>query len=188
MQLFTSLLKKVQVVFSQTSSVHDHLRKVCDVLFYGVCHLFHRYHVVPIVLVVHTSCAYSLGALFAEVLHTFVRMDVARDHLHHRLSCLVYHWQDWEQLKVGSEKFRLTDIKDFLSTYGAAWLSFIVNDIVDAQGTKCVGTVWKNGGYSLFLIELLLTPVTRDYNAHWLSNLHVSKLFVRLSDNFVHFK
>ena len=80
MQLLTRLLKQVEVVFCQPTCVYYHLREIRYVLLYRIAHLLDWNHMVPVVLVVHAGSTDCLGALFAKVLDTLVRMDVARYH------------------------------------------------------------------------------------------------------------
>ena len=82
MELFTSLLKQVEVILCQPPRVHDHLAQICDILLDSVAHLLDRHHVMAVVLIVHTGSTNSLGALLAKVLDALVLMAFAGDHLH----------------------------------------------------------------------------------------------------------
>ena len=91
MKLFSCLLEQVKVVLSEPPCVHDHLTQIGDVLLDSVTHLLDRDHVMAVVLIIHTGCTNSLGALLAEILNAFVLMTLAGDHLHDRLPALVSH-------------------------------------------------------------------------------------------------
>lgn len=90
-EFFASLLEQVQVVLSETTSVHDHLGQVSYILFDRVAHLLHRYHMMPVMFVVHASCTDSLRALLTKVFDALVRVTFTRNHLHDSLTILVCH-------------------------------------------------------------------------------------------------
>lgn len=190
-ELLSSLLQQIEIVFCEPPRVHYHLAQICDILLHRIAHLLDWDHVMPVVLIVHASGTNCLRALLTEVLNTFVLMALARDHRYDRLACLIGHRQDGEQLEVGLEEFGSADIDNFLVANGARAVRGIVDNVIDAERADCVCTIRENSRDSILLVEGLGAPIASDDHPGWLPPLGVGQSLLKvclwLTDNVINF-